>query len=145
MASTVTQYLSSDSASSQKWRRDLTPWFESCDLPDYLRSTVLVMLRRDRHGLQLWMCKTRLALELGVCRRTAQRRVKRLVELQVLKLVCDANKYPFPDTRPEYFRPSATYEANPGAVKQRPTWKDFEGMRPTQQRLRVRSTTQHFR
>jgi hypothetical protein len=145
MASTAQQYPNSDSGTSQKWRRDLTPWFECCDLPDHLRATVLVMLRRDRFGMQLWMCKTRLAVELGVCRRTAQRRVKRLVELQVLRKVAEANTYPFPDTRPEYFRHSTTYEARPDAVGQRPTWKDFESLRPTHQRLKVKSATQHFR
>src|ERR1019366_8337820 len=104
LGSTASQYLNSDSSASEKWPRDLVPWFQSCDLPDHLRATVLTMLGRDRHGTQLWMCITRLAVELRVCRRTAQRRVRRLTELKVLEKTIDANKYPFPDTRPDYFR-----------------------------------------
>ena len=145
LASTASQYINSDSSASGKWPRDLVPWFQSSDLPDHLRTTVLAMLERDRHGTQLWMCMTRLAVELGVCRRTAQRRVQRLTELKVLEKTIEANQYPFPDTRPDYFRPSATYKAHPEAVAERPSWKDFEGMRPTHRRLKVKSATQHRR
>lgn len=144
MASAATAYRNSNSSASGKWPRDLTPWFESCDLPDHLRTTILVMLRRDRHGSQLWMCLTRLAVELGVCRRTVQRRIRRLEEFKVIRRIFEANTRPFPE-RPDYFRPSATYEAHPEAVKIRPTWKDFEGMRATHRRFRVKSATQHWR
>lgn len=144
MATTRPAYNNSDPRPSGKWPRDLTPWFESCDLPDHLRTTILVMLKRDRHGLQLWMCVTRLAVELGVCRRTVQRRIRRLEEFKVIRKIYDANTRPFPE-RPDYFRPSATYEAHPEAVKTRPTWKDFEGMRASHRRFRVKSATQHWR
>lgn len=144
MATTVTALHNSDVRPSGKWPRDLAPWFESCDLPDHLRATILVMLKRDRQGLQLWMCITRLAVELGVCRRTVQRRIRRLEEFKVIKRVFEANTRPFPE-RPDYFRPSATYEAHPEAVKIRPTWKEFEGMRATHRRFRVKSATQHWR
>lgn len=144
MATTVTALHNSDARPSGKWPRDLAPWFESCDLPDHLRTTILVMLRRDRQGLQLWMCITRLAVELGVCRRTVQRRIRRLEEFKVIRRIFEANTRPFPE-RPDYFRPSATYEAHPEAVKIRPTWKDFEGMRATHRRFRVKSATQHWR
>src|ERR1700719_2677826 len=106
MATASSAYQDSAARPIGKWPRDLTPWFESSDLPGHLRETIVVMLRRDRHGLQLWMCITRLAVELGVCRRTAQRRIRRLEHLKVLKQIVRPNTYPFPDTQPGYFRPS---------------------------------------
>lgn len=142
-ASTASHYPNSERSASQKWPRDLAPFFRASDLPDHLRETVIVMLQRDRYGTQLWMSKVRLAIELGICRRTAQRRVRRLIELKVLKEISPANSYFRND--PEKFRSSATYEANPEAVKPRPTWKDFEGMRPTHRRVKVKSASQHHR
>jgi hypothetical protein len=140
---TASDYRNSDSSARGKWPRDLRPWFEACDLPDHLIRTMLVLLRPKRSGLQLHTSKVRLAIELGVCRRTAQRRVKRLKDLKVLVEIGEANKY-FKN-RPHDFRPSFTYQANPDAVAPRPTWQDFEKMRPTHRRLKVKSATQHHR
>ena len=101
------------------------------------------MLKFNRHGAQLWLSKTRLAIELGVCRRTAQRRVQRLVEMKVLVQIGAPNSYFQGD--PNKFRPSTTYEAHPEVLRPRPTWKDFESMRPTHRRLQVKSASQHLR